>query len=111
MRRRHRISGVIYWRVTGSAGQAEYQPLPGPVPGSLNNPLVIACNVRPLNADEVQLWGDRGSDTRTVFADAWPFDIHSILTFEGATWNQVEPAKNFDYGAATRHHEVVIRKR
>lgn len=108
MRRRHTITGVLYEKTAGSAGQAEWVPIEiadgDPVPS-------VRCNVRPLSAEEVQFWGDRGKDTRIVFADTWPFDIHSRLTFEGAEWDQVEPEKNFDFGAATKHHEVVIRKR
>lgn len=111
MRRRHKITGVLYWRVTGSAGQGEYVPIPGPIPGSLGNPIVVSCNVRPLDTEEIQFWGERGGDTRKVFADSWPFDIHSALTFNGQPWYQVEPEKDFDYGTGTKHHEVVIRKR
>lgn len=111
MRRRHKISGVLYWRVVGSAGQGEYVPIPGPVAGSEGNPIIVSCNVRPLDTQEVQFWGERGSDTRKVFADYWPFDIHAALTFDGQKWYQVEPEKDFDYGVASKHHEVVIRKR
>ena len=111
MRRRHTISGVLYEKVAGSAGQKEYRPITGSGPGTEAKPIVVSCNVRPLDTEEIQFWGERGGDTRKVFADSWPFDIHSALTFNGGQWYQVDPEKDFDYGVATKHHEVVIRKR
>ena len=111
MRRRHSIAGVLYEKTTGSAGQKEYRPITGVGPGTESAPITVACNVRPLDTEEIQFWGERGGDTRKVFADTWPFDIHSALTFNGDSWYQLEPEKDFDYGTGTKHHEVVIRKR
>lgn len=105
MRRLHSITGVLYEAFQGSAGQTEYRPIP------FTDPVTVPCNVQPLDAAEVQFYGERARDTRKVFADSWPFDIHSRLTFQGEAWDQVEPEKYHAQGQGTKHHEVIIRKR
>lgn len=105
MRRRHTITGVLYESFKGSANQAEYRPIPD------TEPVTVPCNVHPLSADEIQFYGERSRDMRKVFADSWPFDTLSRLTFEGVPWDQVEPAGNHQLGMGTRHYEVIIRKR
>lgn len=87
----------------GKAGQVEYvdDGLPIPVRG----------NLYPLTTDEVQFYGDRGTDTRKWFCQVWPGDMHSRITLDGAEWDQVEPAKTFDAGVRSRHVEVILRKR
>lgn len=103
MRRRHKITGRRRESYEGSAGQTEYRDVD-------EEPKTVACNVRPLSVDEQSYYGDRAVVRRKVFADTWPFDIHSRLTFDGAEWD-VEPEQRFDYGAGTKHVEVVIRRR
>lgn len=105
MRRRHVITGVQYESFKGSAKQTEYRPVFGPQPAP------VPCNVHPLDAAEVQFYGERSRDMRKVFADTWPFDTHSRLTFQGAEWDQVEPEKDHDLGVRTKHQEIIIRKR
>ena len=105
MRRRHSISGVNYMPVKGSASQTEWVPVMGPALAP------VKCNVHPLDTAEIQFYGEQSRDMRKVFADSWPFDTHSRLTFQGSEWDQVEPEKDHDLGERTKHHEIIIRKR
>jgi hypothetical protein len=103
MRRKHTLVVRPRDRVEGSAGQSELGPL--------QDPVNVLANVRPLSADEIIQWGDRGRDTRKVFCDSWPGSMDATIAWGGASWDQVAPEQVFDYGTATQHVELIIRKR
>lgn len=103
MRAHHKLVVQRRKKVPGSAGQGELAADGTPIP--------VRGNFHPLSAEEIVLWGDSGKETGTWFSKTWPGDIYCSITFRGAQWDQVAPAKVFDIGSSTQHVEVVIRRR
>lgn len=103
MRYRHRVTVQPFAEVTGSAGQTEWTPT--------GRPVTVSCNIHPLSTDEVEAWGERSRDMRTLFCRTWPGNQHSPIVWEGTVWDQVADAQTYGMGVATRHVEVLIRKR
>lgn len=103
MRRRKLAQVHLQTSKPGSAGQTEFtlSKVATPVP----------CNTRPLSTDEIQFWGDHSRETRVLYADSWPGDIDCLIKLDGSDWDQVAAARVYDYGAATQHVEVIIRRR
>lgn len=103
MRRAH--TAVVQRRVktAGSAGQAEYV--------NDGDPVTVRGNRHPLTQEEIRLWGDSARVTEKFFCNSWPGDMFSVITIDGDPWDQVAPAERHGLGQATRHDEVVLRKR
>lgn len=105
MIKRHALTVQPYKQAPGSSGQAEWV-----VDG---DPVQVRGNVHPLDADEIQFFGERARDMRKVFyyGRTWPGDIHCRIEFDGVEWDQAEPERHFDLGYRTQHFEVMIRRR
>jgi hypothetical protein len=88
---------------TGSAGQAEYV--------NAGAPITVRGNRHPLTQEEIRLWGDSAKVTEKFFCNSWPGDMFSEITIDGEPWDQVAPVERHGLGQATRHDEVVLRKR
>jgi hypothetical protein len=76
-------------------------------------PITVRCNTYPLSAQEVVDGGFHNDVTRKVYLhwDVWPGDQHSVITYEGDTWEQIGPAVVYDSGFQTKHTQITIRKR
>ena len=90
-------------RKDGSAGQRELE--------DDGTPVKVRGNKHPLSQEELRLWGDSKLETIKYFCASWPGDIYSAITIDGEPWDQVAPAEVHGLGQATRHVEVVLRKR
>lgn len=101
MRTRHVVTVQRTKEKRGTAGQRERE--------NDGEPIAVRGNMHELDADEVQLWGDRGHETKKFFCKSWPGDIFSIVTYAGKTWDQVAPEMRF--GFTHPHIEVILRKR
>jgi hypothetical protein len=97
------VSVQLREKVAGSAGQAEWS--------DAGDPVTVRGNVHPLEADEIVYWGDHGRDMRKLFCKSWPGDIHSVISWDGAAWDQVAPEQLFKIGQSTKHVEVILRRR
>lgn len=93
-----------YSKSIGSIGQSKYDEMDG-------NPIPVPCNVYPLTAAEMESYGLQLIETRSVICDAWPGDIHSRITFDGAEWDQYGPVKTYDKSWGVRSVQVIIKKR
>lgn len=102
---RYRDSLVVQKRkkAPGSAGQRELV--------NDGSPVTVVGNMHPLDTSEIEFYGTRASDTRKWFCKSWPGDMFSEITYDGAKWDQVDPEKVHKLGQATRHIEVIVRKR
>jgi hypothetical protein len=103
MQRHHTVTVQRRKRVPGSAGQKELENTGAPIP--------VRGNAHPLSTEEIRAYGDRAGELRKFFCRAWPGDMFSELTFDGGTWDQVEPEHTHGLGHLTKHVEVIIRRR
>lgn len=87
----------------GKVGQTTYVPVGDPIP--------VPCNVYPADADIVEAYGLQKIETRHVVGDAWPGDLHSTITFEGATWDPATPVSTFGKTPSARSVQLHIKKR
>jgi hypothetical protein len=102
MRARHTLVVQNRERVR-TKGHEELQPT--------GEPISVRGTVHPLDAAEIQFYGDRALETRKFFGPSWPGNIDCRITFDGDEWDQVEPAAVHGIGQASRHVEVIIRRR
>lgn len=73
-----------YTKTTGTIGQAVYTTPDGA-------PKRVECNGYPLDAALIDLFGLQKVETRALWCDAWPGDLHSTIEFEGQKWMQAAP--------------------
>jgi hypothetical protein len=102
-RPRHVVSVQKMRSETGSVGQLERV--------KDGRPVNVRGTLHPLDATEIQFYGDRGTETRKFFCNVWPGGMNAVVTFEGATWDQVEPVESHRIGQMTKHVEVILRRR
>jgi hypothetical protein len=90
----------------GSSGQTKWVADPS------IKPVTVRCNAYPLTADEQSALGLINDVTARLFIHFgdWPGTQHSVITWDGSTWEQVGPAVQYRAGFATRHIQVTLRK-
>jgi hypothetical protein len=103
---RHVVVVQNYSRTISDMGTPKNAEPDGP-------PVTVRCNVYPLSSDESVSLGLINDETRRVYLHftTWPGNQHSTITFDGALWEQVGPVVTYDSGFATKHSQVVLRKR
>ncbi len=104
MRRQNIVTVQNYKAVTGSLGQSEWTDPDGA-------PKIVQCNVYPLEADIIDLYGLQAFETRAVWCDSWPGDLHSEIVFEGAVWLQAAPPKTHNKSFNLLNVIVPIKRR
>lgn len=104
MRRQDTVVVQNHSATIGSVGQKVWTTPDG-------EPKTVPCNVYPLAADIIELFGLQAFETRAVWCDSWPGDLHSSITFEGATWDQAAPAATHNKSQNLLNVIVPIKKR
>jgi hypothetical protein len=90
-------------KVPGSIGQNEFV--------NDGSPITVRGNKHPLSADEIVSFGVRDFVSTAFHCLSWPGNPDCIVTLDGVDWDQVGEAQLYDMSPATRHFEVVLRKR
>lgn len=103
---RHAVTVQNMRRTVSDSGTPRYVDPDG-------DPIVVRCNTYPLTAQEVVDFGIRNEVARKVYLhwEKWPGDQHSVITYDGDTWEQIGPPVVYDSGFQTKHTQVTIRKR
>lgn len=104
MRRKHVVLVQNFLKTTGSLGQAKYDEPDG-------EPIRVLCNAHPLDAELIKTNGLQEHDTRHLYADFWPGNAHSRVTYNGATWEPHGLPQVYDISAAANSVQIIIKKR
>lgn len=103
--RRQDLAWVQNYKASpGGIGQNKYDVLDGPT-------RAVECNVYPLSTALIDTLGLQLVDSRLLVCDAWPGNVHSIISFDGALWDQAAPPKNYNKTHGVRSVQVVIKRR
>lgn len=76
------------------------------------DPIPVRCNAYPLTSTELANLGIVNDvNVRLFVRGHWPGDQYSVITFDGALWEQNGPIQTFRAGTNSGHTQVILRKR